>query len=514
MLNAIGFLSNVATDGVERRANNLCGSLVQAMVVAPIVIFATCSVLGWNEEHAVCRDKVIVEGRQKVKLIDCEQTQEEDGELVMLNCNIQKPNETLHPRGMFNHLSVVGTGLKTKTEMLQCTEKKEESGKGESKTTTYSYFVEWKEKAVDSSSFRLNSEEFKNACGATNPSWPKDVPRSDTQYAKDVKVGDFRVGKFARDVPLDTPIEGWEAPDDWTESGVGSFESSKYVQGGGMRNPQQIGLMRVTFTSNDWSNPEATVLGRNNHGRIQEWIGSSDWLCQGFDLGELRMGTKSKDVLFNELAEEETIRAWAFRVAGFIVLWIGFCCCLAPLGAAAECVPFVGNFFGGLVQNLVCIISCLPATALWLVVVGLCWLAMRPLYGCSALVLAGGLLVLMFHTMQQARKSREVQGHFQQLEDGLDRPLNMQMKQHPQALWQQPAPQLPVMQSMHAAQPVYAQAPTAFQVQSTDVRQMMVVVPPGSGPGSLVSVTTPDGEAKQVQVPAGVTAGQNFVMQY
>jgi len=536
MFNPASLLSE-ATGGVERRAKNVCSSLVQAIVVAPLLLLVTCGVLGWNEQHAVCRDKVIQEGRQKVLLLGCEETQEAIGELVMLNCDIQKPEKKLYGVGAFSNFSVVGTGLKVTAQMLQCIEKKEEEKdkNGKVTKTTYSYSVEWKEHAVDSGSFRRENAEFKSECGVTNPPWPREVPHSTVRYAKNVKVGGFGISKFVSSIPLHTPVQGWDSPDGWTQLSEGEFETTSYVRTGALSQQPSIGTIRISFAINDWSRPEATALGQNSNGDITEWFGSSDWLCQGFDLGELRMGSKSKEVLFNELAEEETMRAWCFRIGGFIALWIGFCCCLSPLSAIAESVPFVGNFFGEMMNSLACILSCLPASMLWLVVVGMCWLAMRPLYGCTALALAVGLLVLMCHGLQQMKKAREVQGApFQQLEDGLDRPLtqptSMQMRQHPHALWQQPSPQLPVMQSMQTAQPVqpmhpvqqmqtqqsqpaYAQAPT-FQAQSPEVRQMMVVVPAGSGPGSLVSVTTPDGEAKQVQVPAGVMAGQNFVMQY
>eukprot|EP00971_Amphidinium_carterae_P214975 4266190-Amphidinium_carterae.1 len=87
-----------------------------------------------------------------------------------------------------------------------------------------------------------------------------------------------------------------------------------------------------------------------------------------------------------------------------------------------------------------------------------------------------------------------------------------QMTQSPQAPRPQPSQQSAMhnMQQMQVPQSQLSQSPTS---QFPAVRQVMAVVPAGSGPGSLLTVTTPDGKAVQVQVPAGAMAGQSIVFQ-
>lgn len=52
------------------------------------------------------------------------------------------------------------------------------------------------------------------------------------------------------------------------------------------------------------------------------------------------------------------------------------------------------------------------------------------------------------------------------------------------------------------------------QAVHTPQAQVAVVVPPGSGPGQELEITTPDGQRLRVAVPAGVAPGTEFVVNY
>lgn len=54
----------------------------------------------------------------------------------------------------------------------------------------------------------------------------------------------------------------------------------------------------------------------------------------------------------------------------------------------------------------------------------------------------------------------------------------------------------------------------AVVVGTVAVKQMQVQVPHGCGPGDSLQVQTPEGQTVQVNVPAGIMAGQNFTVQY
>mmetsp|Transcript_27727 Transcript_27727/g.64492 ORF Transcript_27727/g.64492 Transcript_27727/m.64492 type:complete len:184 (-) Transcript_27727:897-1448(-) len=162
--------------------SRLCCSFVTAFLVAPLVIFVSVLVLGTNEQHSVCQQKVIAEGKEKaVEVLDCQNVDAGNGGLVMMNCEIQKPQEPLHGEGAFAALSHVGTGLRTKAEMLQCVEEKhkvthkDHIGGGKTTVTTYTYSTQWVDHHVDSSTFhKTYSSSFRINCTG-NPQWPADV---------------------------------------------------------------------------------------------------------------------------------------------------------------------------------------------------------------------------------------------------------------------------------------------------------------------------------------------------
>lgn len=72
--------------GTSRMANSIIG----ALCCAPLFIIGACVVLGWNEQRAVCEAKAFVVGESKAEMVSCSNQLERNGELVMMNCNIQK----------------------------------------------------------------------------------------------------------------------------------------------------------------------------------------------------------------------------------------------------------------------------------------------------------------------------------------------------------------------------------------------------------------------------------------
>jgi hypothetical protein len=79
-----------------------------------------------------------------------------------------------------------------------------------------------------------------------------------------------------------------------------------------------------------------------------------------------------------------------------------------------------------------------------------------------------------------------------------------------------PAPQFIPVPIGGPTMPGYQPIPTAQPVPAEGAapRSLSVVVPPGAEPGSLLTVTTPEGQSIQVSVPAGAYAGYEFKVQY
>jgi len=374
------------------------------------------------------------------------------------------------------------------SSMLQCVESKHDQttkdkggGGGTTTITTYTYSVQWKDKYVDSSRFH---DRYPRECDrAQNPRWPAAVPRSSTNYVDTMKVGAFTGDKdLAKKVSLNTPVTAGRDMPGWREMS-GEYTTDQFQVG----SSRGIGKVKVNVYSNDWSNPRVTVLGENNAGTIGPWTAPSSWLCSGFTLHDLRMGSQSKDQLFGILKSENVFMTWMFRIVGFLVLWCAFSLMFGPLGVATDCIPCIGPMLGDSIECIACCISCLPATICFLGVWGVVWTIMRPMIGVPLMLL--WVCMAVWFCVYAAKK----QG--QKAEPGVMSGVATGTPNYGAAF--------PV--AAQAAQPVAAQ-------QST--RQMQVTCPAGSGPGSLVQVVTPEGVTVQTAIPQGVAQGGVFMINY
>jgi hypothetical protein len=411
---------------------------------------------------------------------------------VILSCHIEKDIPPMSPGGDFTAFSNVGTGLQVKSQMLQCVEtehtethKNKGGGGGTTTVHTYTYSVEWKDSYESDSNFHAKgSSNWRSNCGASNPTWPSGLPVNRARYAPQIHVGVF-ASDMAYKVPLNTPIftdkespqvGGWEPH----QKGSDTFFSNNLVRPG----TNNIGAMKVSFYSNDWTQPTVTLLGQNNNGVIGPWKAPPSWGCSGNPLQELEMGKQSTKAVFDTLRSQNAVLTWVLRIAGLVGLWIAFCLCFGPLEVAADCVPCVGPMIGDGIQAIACCVSCLPATACCLGVAGVVWVAMRPAVGIPLLAFWLVVVVGFSWFIAKSRKAKQGARNPQVSSSGTSLPQNLVA----------PLNTVPVV-----AQPVS--------------KQMSVQVPQGCGPGSVLQVDTPSGPM-QLTVPNGYQAGSTFLMSY
>jgi hypothetical protein len=472
-------------------------SVCAAVCLAPILLIAMCVTLGWNEQRAVCGAKAISAGKDIVQPMGCTNANEHAGELVMMNCDIQRNGlvfegglRSLKGYGDFSSLQVVGTGLKVEAEMYQCvehsrseTKKDSHGGGGQTTITTYTYSMEWKSEPVNSRAFhKTDSLSFQQNCGAHNPEWPTQVPRSGSQWAKEMKVGAART-KMTRSVPLNIPVtpstSTFQPPRYWARNGKW-FRTEAFRVG-----KSGVGDVRVAYYINDWSNPAVTLLGMNTQGFINEWTAPSSWLCAGSTLLDLRMGSYTKDYLFTALENDNTTVTWIIRVLGFALMWLAFSLMFAPLGVVADCIPCIGPFLGDSVETISCCISCLPATACCSLIVGIVWIAMRPMVGIPLVLFFFVVMAGFAYVKMNANRSKSLSLASREMQYG----------------------------AAKTAAPVGA-APVAVATPVQPSRQFLVQVPAGCGPGSTLQVTSPDGVLMHVTVPERCYEGSTFAASY
>mmetsp|Transcript_756 Transcript_756/g.1584 ORF Transcript_756/g.1584 Transcript_756/m.1584 type:complete len:441 (+) Transcript_756:59-1381(+) len=370
--------------------SRLLNSIVCALCVAPILMIAACWTLGWNERRAVCDARAIAEGKEVVEQVGCGSKWSGDGELVMFSCDLSTDGlAPLSPESsdFESSVSFVGVGLTSVVEVFQCQEhehsetKKDSVGGGTTTVVTYTYSTDWSSSYIDSASFSStgkSSSNYMSKCGVENPTWPSYLPTPGSQWNPSAKVGAFTIpSELVRQISLDAPVLASTTPSGWTYAN-GYYQST--IPGYQFQS-NGIGRARVRFYGNDWSMPTYTVLGRNEAGTVDRWTASDSWLCSGFTLIDLRTGTVSIDRLFSALEAESNATTHILRFLGFLLLWFAFSRLFGPLEVAADCIPCVGPCLGDSIATIACCVSCLPGCACALGVIGVVWVAMRPMVG-------------------------------------------------------------------------------------------------------------------------------------
>eukprot|EP00448_Togula_jolla_P033278 CAMPEP_0170630998 /NCGR_PEP_ID=MMETSP0224-20130122/34350_1 /TAXON_ID=285029 /ORGANISM="Togula jolla, Strain CCCM 725" /LENGTH=553 /DNA_ID=CAMNT_0010959195 /DNA_START=23 /DNA_END=1684 /DNA_ORIENTATION=- len=178
---------------------------------------------------------------------------------------------------------------------------------------------------------------------------------------------------------------------------------------------EKVGCLRVSFMK---SAPKTiTMLGAisDQPGMMSEegWQPPDGFLCKSqqplnricpkkFEFDLLRGGTgcnegPTRDELFATMKSENSTTTWLYRLIGFLCTWLGLCMILCPITTIVEmaasmldnitaCIPGVGcmvdmmtDMIVGVVQSLICLISCMCAVSSFFFVAAAMWMIMRPL---------------------------------------------------------------------------------------------------------------------------------------
>lgn len=155
-------------------------------------------------------------------------------------------------------------------------------------------------------------------------------------------------------------------------------------------------------------------------------------------------GKKTKSQCIDIMEDEAAATVFVFRVIGFACFWIAFCCLFSIVTFLADrigqLIPCgIGDAFEDMVQCLVCMVTCPPATACWLFWFALAWLIFRPLIGgilfVVSICIGGGI----YYAVSQA------EGKEKQKEE--EDPEEDMATENPQTqMYEQPAEQPPQQQ--------------------------------------------------------------------
>jgi hypothetical protein len=243
-----------------------------------------------------------------------------------------------------------------------------------------------------------------SVCGVENPQWPPGMP-APGRYDP---PGDIMAGPYTLSDGLKTwlGLTAKVTPQTFTP---GWSSSGEYYVRPSLA-PRNIGDTRVSFKGYDWSQPKVTVLGKNSNGIVGGWTAKDSWLCSGFKLLGLEQGSTAKAKFFENMKAKSTAVTYVLRIVGFILMWCAFKCFFGPIGVIADCIPCIGPCLGDAVETIACVISCPPACACALGVIGVVWVAMRPAAGIPLMIIFCCVMSGMIGYSIYARKKRQEGG--------------------------------------------------------------------------------------------------------
>ena len=369
------------------------GQAIFGVLIGLILVVVSIGVLFWNEGRAIRTAQGLAEGAGIVRSVSADSVdRSNDGRLIHVTGMLSTAGPVTDPDFA---LRVQGVRLERHVEVYQWKEETHSEtrtrlGGGEERTTTYKYVRTWSDKPID-------SDRFKEPRSHTNPVM--------TYQSRDLLAAGTRLGAFA--VP-DSLLRGFGEPrrvratevqanalQIRTNKPVAVNDGVLYVG----RDPSQpaIGDMRISFAE--------VPLQTGSVVAAQAGSGFAPFPTHtGTTVELIAAGAVPPKVMFQHAQEENVTMTWVLRLAGVVIMLIGFSLVLRPLSVAASVIPLLGDVMGAgtFLVALVCTAAIAP------IVIAFGWLWYRPLVGIGVLVVGAAAtwgLSQLLHTRAAAKKA-------------------------------------------------------------------------------------------------------------
>lgn len=396
--------------------------------------------LFYNERISVLTHKTIIEGKKVAVKIPVSSSSRIDHrlekKLVYFTTTIDLSDRMLSDEQF--GVSVPGAlSLEREVEMYQWYEDvdkktRKKLGGGTETVKSYSYYKQW-------SSVPISDTQFQNRQGHENiyTSFPFEswIPPL-TQTG--VMIGDFEIPSAILQSPkissfIDLPpgsISVDNIPDEYAQikpyivetvkDGCdGLYLSHRYMDD--ISNPPalpedipppnpsmaEVGDMRIVYKY--VPTPITITVAARQNGYTFDAYKSKKYKQKLF---LIYPGKLSKNELFERAVDDNNAATIMLRFIGFVVITLGFYLILVPLNVVADVMPCLGNIVG---TGNFCI-ACTFGTLLSFVVIGISWIAVRPLIGIPFLV-GGGALFIWFIRSHFYRKKVLRDTEYEKIED-------------------------------------------------------------------------------------------------
>jgi hypothetical protein len=356
------------------------GSSIGGILFGFLFVAGSIYLLSWNENRAVTTARSLAEGEKTVVSLPAATVDSaNEGKLIHLSGEATTSEPLSDP--IFG-VSVTALRLGRVVNMYQWKEDKEETTTKRSdgsteKKTTYRYTKAW-------AGSRIDSSKFQQPEGHQNP--PSLPVSADSFVAPNAMLGSFKLparllAKMKGDRPL-VPTAGdlEKVPAPWNPK-LHVFESGFY-HGVDPVNPAN-GDLKITFQM--LPPGPFSILAQQQGETLAPYP-----TMAGREIERVENGLVSAALMFQHAHSENNLLTWLLRGAGGLAMALGFRMVLSPISTLGSAIPI----FGRILQTGVGFVATILAAAGSLVTIAVAWVAVRPAFGITLVVLAVGALFL------------------------------------------------------------------------------------------------------------------------
>ncbi len=282
-------------------------------------------------------------------------------------------------------------------------EHKDKVGGGEEVITTYTYEKQWVYSRQNSANFA--DPDYQNA--NNRPSIYPEMT-SESLQAQNVAFGAYRlpaslIGQMSNSVPFEVTISDEKIAEiNKAAKTLYNDQSSDYISisnnviylGRNSSTPE-IGDMRITYT--EVLPGEVSIISKVVGDTFEAYHSEKN----DKDFNVLSEGSHSKTEMIATAKSQNKMLAWALRILGILLLYMGFKSIFGILDTLAKVLPFLSSIVSlgtGLVAGIL-------ALALGLIIIAIAWIWYRPLLG--ILLLAAVVAMIWFFTKKGKEKKAQ-----------------------------------------------------------------------------------------------------------
>ena len=358
--------------------NNKKGGLFAGVLVGLLMVIIGTVMLWWNEGNNVRNIKTTDEiEKTVVEITPDDNPAEYDGKLVAVGGKFTVEDVSLSDTtfGVEKHTAV----LCRVVEVYQWEEDSHHDDDG----TTYTYDKVWSRRLIDSSNFHRSGHDNPTTVAYGN---------SD-EYAENIILGKFHLSSAQiKKMDADKTIPASEVkkvPENYKAVGI-------YLTDSADLDHPQIGDVRISWEYNDWK--EVSLISQVTGTTFVSWTSNV-----GKKVNWVTEGTKTAAEMIQDMRTQDKILKWVLRLAGFLLIFIGYMSFISPLTKLVGYIPILGNVVNFMFGLMIFLLSLIQA----LLVIIIAWFRYRPVLSICLLVVAAAAGVLFF--MLKKKQSASVQ---------------------------------------------------------------------------------------------------------